>query len=131
MFLNALFARRGNITAACQVVGIVRSIVYAWKKNDPAFRREYKRIRRAIIEHLAERAMLLGEEGDSTLLIFRLKALDRPTYDDKFAQMLYQEKKGILDPDNAVVPVRPVLVRGEEPVTKNQESALLERADDD
>lgn len=115
MFLNALFARRGNITAACEMVGISRAIVHQWKKIDPEFIRAYKYVRRRIEQHLFEQAQNLGEQGDSTLLIFSLKALNRRKFDDKFAQMLYQEKKGILDPDNAVVPVRPVLVRGEEP----------------
>jgi hypothetical protein len=89
MFLNALFERRGNITAACEKVGISRAIVYAWKNNDREFHRAYKYVRRRIEQHLFEKAQEMGEQGDSTLLIFSPKALNRSKFDDELAQMLY------------------------------------------
>jgi hypothetical protein len=93
------------------MAGINRRNVYDWLKSDPEFRREYKRVRRAIVEHLAERAMQLGEEGDSTLLIFSLKALARAKYDDCMAQLIYTTEKGLNPDGTQPAPPTVILVR--------------------
>lgn len=54
----------------------------------------------------------MGERGGATLLIFSLKALNRNKFDDQFVRMRCQEERGLFDPDNTVVAVRPVVLRG-------------------
>lgn len=51
LFLRA-FAEHGNVTAACRVAGIGRTIVYEWKEHDPAFAEAYQRASDESLENL-------------------------------------------------------------------------------
>jgi hypothetical protein len=74
-----------------------------------------KRAIKELEETLFEAACNHGFDGDSTLLIFSLKALNRARFDDRFIAQKYAMAKG-LNPDGSQ-PVRivPVLVREPEP----------------
>jgi hypothetical protein len=47
-FLNELVKLDGNVTAACQAVGIIRQTYYKWTQQDPEFVSHMKNIREAM-----------------------------------------------------------------------------------
>jgi hypothetical protein len=114
-FLEALVQRKANISAACQLSGVSRSEVYEWKERDPEFLKLYKQTRKQLEEFLFEKACEHGEMGDSTLLIFSLKALNRARFDDQFIKQKYAMDRGAQPDGSASAQVRAVLVREEEP----------------
>lgn len=114
-FLEALVQRKGNISAACRIAEVSRSQVYEWKERDPEFLKLYKQTRKQLEEFLFEKACEHGEMGDSTLLIFSLKALNRARFDDQFIKQKYAMDRGAQPDGSASAQVRAVLVREEEP----------------
>lgn len=118
-FIEAYVQRRGNVMGACEQASISRAQYYTWKSKDPNFKRLMKRAMKQLEETLFEAACNHGFDGDATLLIFSLKALNRARFDDRFIAQKYAMAKG-LNPDGSQ-PVRivPVLVAEPEPWTLN------------
>jgi len=114
-FLEALVKRRANISAACELSGVSRSEVYEWKERDPEFLKLYKQTRKQLEEFLFEKAVGFAEDGDTTILMFTLKSLNRARFDDQFIKQKYAMDRGAQPDGSASVPVRAVLVREDEP----------------
>lgn len=109
-FLEALVARRGNVTAAAKVAEISRTQVYEWRNTNPAFEAEYQLTRKKLEEFLFEKVVGFAELGDITACIFALKSLNRARYDDAYARQERAFEKGLQPQDGGFVPVRAVLV---------------------
>lgn len=117
-FLEALVQRKGNVTAACKIAEVQKSRVYEWRKKDPGFEKRYQATRKQLEEFLFERVCELGEMGDTTLLIFALKALNRGRFDDGFIKQKYAMDRGMqVSGGEAVLPLRVVLEREADPFT--------------
>ncbi len=100
---------------------VSRAQVYNWKERDPAFLKRYKETRKELEEFLFEKACEFGEMGDSTLLIFALKSLNRARFDDQFIKQKYALDRGAQPDGSTSIPVRAVLVRDDEPWKKKDE----------
>lgn len=118
-FLEAMVKRRGNIAAACKLADVSRSQVYIWRKEDPDFEQLFQETRVELTEFLFEKVCELGEMGDTTLLIFALKSLDRARFDDAYARQERAFEKGLQPQGDNLVPVRAILVRDEPPAMVN------------
>jgi hypothetical protein len=125
-FLEALVARKGNISAACLLADISRAQVYEWKERDPEFLKLYKQTRKQLEEFLFEKACEHGEMGDSTLLIFSLKALNRARFDDQFIKQKYAMDRGAQPDGSASRPITIVLSGEEEPWKKAESDKTYE-----
>lgn len=73
-FLKALDSRLLNVSAACEIVGISRSIVYKWKETDKDFAEKYKEVEENFYDKL-ETVMFTKAltEQDNTMLIWLSK----------------------------------------------------------
>jgi hypothetical protein len=94
MFLAAYVSNLGNIARTCKELDIVRGTYYQWMKKDVKFKTEFRRACKELEEDLAEKAMTFANAGDTTLIIFMLKALNRSKYDDAFARQKHAIKEG-------------------------------------
>ena len=117
-FLEALVQRKANISAACQLSGVSRSEVYEWKERDPEFLKLYKQTRKQLEEFLFEKACEFAEDGDSTVLMFTLKSLNRARFDDQFIKQKYAMDRGAQPDGSASRPITIVLSGDEEPWKK-------------
>ena len=72
-FLEA-FARIGTICGAADAVDIHRDTVYSWRKQDPAFKDSLERADAALTDTLESVMHEKALKGDTTALIFLLKA---------------------------------------------------------
>ncbi len=72
-FLDAL--RKGcTVRSAAAVAGVNRTTPYDWRKNDPAFAEEWKRVEDLAVAELERRAWARALDGESdTMTIFLLK----------------------------------------------------------
>ncbi len=114
-FIEAFVARRGNVMAACQQAGVSRANYYTWKAKDPNFKRLMKRAIKELEETLFEAACNHGFDGDATLLIFSLKALNRARFDDRFIAQKYAMAKGLNPDGSQPAQIRAILVKDAEP----------------
>ena len=71
-FLEALREAKGNISLACEIVGINRSTYYRWLKNEK-FKNEVEKINEEAIEFVENKLMERIEKGDLGAIIFFLK----------------------------------------------------------
>jgi len=71
--IEALKKTLGNVSKACEAVGIDRSTFYDWVNADPAFAQSLKDVREKTVD-IAETALQkLIQEGNPTAIIFYLK----------------------------------------------------------
>lgn len=71
--IEALKKTLGNVSKACEAVGIDRSTFYDWVNSDPAFAKAMKDVREKTVD-IAETALQkLIQEGNPTAIIFFLK----------------------------------------------------------
>lgn len=115
LFIEHYVARRGNVMGACTDAGISRTQYYAWRSKDPNFKKLMKRAMKQLEETLFEAACNHGVDGDATLIIFALKALNRARFDDRFIAQKYAMAKGLNPDGSQPMRVIPVLVREPEP----------------
>lgn len=114
-FIEAFVARRGNVMAACELADVSRTQYYEWRSRDPNFKRLMKRAMKQLEETLFEAACNHGFDGDSTLLIFSLKALNRARFDDRFIAQKYAMSKGLNPDGSQPAQIRAILVKDVEP----------------
>lgn len=108
----------GDVQQATKAAGVDRSTWYAWKKNDPDFARAFEFCDEMDADDLEHCAKRFSREGDTTLLIFMLKAKRRALYDDAYARQERAFEKGLQPLGDNAVPIRAVLVREAEPWKK-------------
>lgn len=71
--IEALKKTLGNVSKACETVGISRGHFYEWVKEDEAFAQSLKDVREKTVD-IAETALQkLIQEGNPTAIIFYLK----------------------------------------------------------
>jgi hypothetical protein len=112
--LKGWLASNGSVPEAVKAAGVDRSTWYHWKKNDPDFLRALELLDEMDADDLEHQANTFARAGDTTLLIFLLKAKRRAKYDDAYARQERALEKG-LQPAEHFVPVRALLVRDAEP----------------
>jgi hypothetical protein len=71
--IECLKKNLGNISNACQQVGIVRQTHYNWLDNDPYYRQEFENIREAAIDFVESKLLQNIQNGSDTAAIFFLK----------------------------------------------------------
>lgn len=72
-FLEALRKTMGNVSKACEKVGVSRQTFYNWKENDPEFLDGCLNVKASAID-MTESALLKQiTEGNTTAIIFYLK----------------------------------------------------------
>lgn len=124
--LKGWLANLGSVPRACEAAGIHRATWYEWKKNDPDFLRALQLLDEMDADDLEHQANTFARAGDTTLIIFLLKAKRRAKYDDAYARQERAFEKGVQTPES-FVPVRAVLVRDEEPPGVNAPAAPIEQ----
>lgn len=72
-FLEAYKKSLGNITLACENVGIDRGTYYNWIERDEAFRAEVEAANEVSIDFVENSLMKQIKEGNTTATIFYLK----------------------------------------------------------
>jgi hypothetical protein len=80
-FLMA-YSLLGNITAAAEMVGLLRQVHYDWLKTTPAYPAAFEAAKVESIERLEAEARRRAMGGSDTLLIFLLKAARPAAYRD-------------------------------------------------
>lgn len=82
--LKALEANLGNITGACEAVGINRWTYYEWLKNDPQFKQECETIPERIKDFVESSLLLQIKDKipSSTIFFLKTKAKDRGYIED-------------------------------------------------
>lgn len=68
-----------NISQTCKIVGICREAFYQWKRKDPKFDKELKKIKKQLIDDLETQLIEMGRNDNITALIFFLKN-NHPNY---------------------------------------------------
>lgn len=81
LFLDA-FVKTGTILGASRRCGISRETVRQWRLNDEAFEEQFQDSDLDITETLETKAMSMAMQGDTTMVIFLLKARKPKTYRD-------------------------------------------------
>ncbi len=76
------FVKTGTVLGACIRAKIGRETVRQWRKNDPEFAKRFDDCELDVTETLESRAVSQAMGGDTTLLIFLLKARRPKTYRD-------------------------------------------------
>lgn len=72
-FLEQLKATLGNVTMACEAVGIDRATYYKWKQRDKSFAARVEEVNETALD-FAESALKKNiKAGDTTAIIFYLK----------------------------------------------------------
>jgi len=72
-FLEQLKATLGNVTMACEAVGIDRATYYKWKQRDKSFAARVEEVNENALD-FAESALKKNiKAGDTTAIIFYLK----------------------------------------------------------
>lgn len=114
-FLISYIESNGNVSAAAEKVGMERRTFYHWMKNDPEFVKRLEETKQQFADKLFNVAMDFAFQGDTTLIIFLLKSLQRERYDDGFIRQKYAIEKGLQPQVEQFVPIRAVLVREPSP----------------
>ncbi len=93
LFLDAL--RKGcTCASAAALAGVARTTPYEWRKNDPAFAKEWARVEDLAVAELEQRAWERAQSGESdTMTIFMLKTRGPECY----KQRTRVEVQGSLD----------------------------------
>lgn len=98
-FLDAYKKCLGNITLACENVGIDRGTYYNWIERDEAFRAEVEAANEVSIDFVENALMKQIKEGNTTATIFYLKT--------KGKQRGYVERQEVTGRDgSALIPSR-------------------------
>jgi len=71
--LEALESTLGVVTTACRKLGIERSTVYSWLKNDPDFRAKYDELQGVALDFAESKLHQRIAEGSDACTIFYLK----------------------------------------------------------
>lgn len=113
--LLVALARCGQVTTACQIVGVRTSSHYAWLKQQPLYAEEAQRARQLYLESMEREADRRAVQGtlepvfyqgqvvgyksvySDTLLMFRLKALAPERYRERSEQTISGTLSGTLD----------------------------------
>lgn len=77
------FIKTGTILGAARRTGISRETIRLWRKNDEAFEKRFLDAELDITETLETKGMAQAMDGDTTLLIFFLKARRPKVYRDR------------------------------------------------
>lgn len=75
--LDAMRAKLGNVTSACEEVGISRTTFYAWRDSDSNFATAIEDIKEMQIDFAESQLLNLISSGDTTATIFYLKTQGR------------------------------------------------------
>lgn len=75
-FLSALVDNKGSITAACEAVGVERSIFLTWLLNQD-FEQRYQDAHEAVIDGFEQHLARASEKGDTAATIFALATLGK------------------------------------------------------
>lgn len=73
LFLKALRAKMGNVTAACEVIGIQRAVYYRWYRSDKTFREQVQAVQEELLDLAEEKLLELIREKNVAAIIFYLK----------------------------------------------------------
>jgi hypothetical protein len=71
--IECLKKNLGNISNACEQVGIVRQTHYNWMENDETYRNEFLNIKEAAIDFVESKLFQSIQNGSDTAMIFFLK----------------------------------------------------------
>lgn len=83
LFLDA-FIKTGTILGACRRCGISRETVRQWRLKDKAFEERFQDAELDITETLETKGMSMAMNGDTTMVIFLLKARRPLVYRDRY-----------------------------------------------
>lgn len=83
LWLDA-FIKTGTILGACRRTGVCRETVRKWRRDDLDFAKRFEDSDLDITETLETKAMSQAMAGDTTLIIFLLKARKPEMYRDRF-----------------------------------------------
>lgn len=119
-FIAAYLDCHGRVGKACERVGVHRNTVLGWRKQ-PEFAAKLRAAKKEMEEELFECAVQRGLAKSDTLLMFALKALNGPRFDDNIRKAEWEAKRGIT-PVSAI-PERLVLVREPLPEKKDEPSS--------
>lgn len=73
LFIQAFQKSFGNISKACEKIGVSRQTYYDWRNDDPMFLEAVKNVKDGAVD-MAETALLKQiTEGNTTAIIFYLK----------------------------------------------------------
>jgi hypothetical protein len=81
-FLEAVRSS-GNVTQACDAVGLARTAVYAWRDEDPSFADDWEAALTLGIEAMEDEARRRAFAGSDLLMIFMLKGAKPEKYRDR------------------------------------------------
>ncbi len=105
---------QGLTTKAAEKLGLSEETCYGWFKN-PEFKKRVEERRVKWSELLRAAAFQRAMKKSDRLLMWLSETIDPETYDKEYRRQKWLKENNLLDPENAVVAIRPVLVRGEEP----------------
>lgn len=77
LLLEALSKCLGNVTNACESVGINRNTYYTWIKDDPEFAQSVDNISESQIDYVESKLLERINDGDTTATIYYLKTKGR------------------------------------------------------
>lgn len=72
-FLKAYKASAGNVSHACEKIGISRNCFYEWKKNFPEFNERFVEAEESLIDLVETKLMKAINDDNVTATIFFLK----------------------------------------------------------
>ena len=72
-FLNALGKNGNHLTNACNSIGISRTIVHKWRKNEPDFDLKYREVKEGVIDDVEGALYKKAMDGNVTAQIYFLK----------------------------------------------------------
>ncbi|MBN8573935.1 MAG: hypothetical protein J0M05_08480 [Candidatus Kapabacteria bacterium] len=73
LFLEVLKKKAGNVSLACDAVGITRQTFYEWKKDDVDFVNGVDDVQEYLLDYSESKLMEKISEGSETSIIFHLK----------------------------------------------------------
>lgn len=73
----------GTVRYACEAAGVSRQTVYAWKRRDPEFARQWDEAQEDAVEALEAAARVRALSGSDRLLMFLLRAIRPDKYGDR------------------------------------------------
>lgn len=75
--IQALIEAKGNVTNACQSVGIARQTHYEWCKEDEGYKSDVDGVLDVAIDYVENKLFERIEDGDTTATIFYLKTIGK------------------------------------------------------
>lgn len=73
LFLDEYFKNLGDITKACETIGITRQSYYKWLKEDPKFVEELNEKKEGFNDKIRRQIISFALKGDKQLLMFWAK----------------------------------------------------------